>query len=114
MVPEQHLWPEPKTRIQACYQVPSRPIARDLVAGIVADFAVALPTAVDGDKAGSTLRTAHVNMILDRMAGCPWLAPSDEVANSDLQVPEIPGLDGQTGGGTGTVVKSSLRGISEA
>jgi putative transposase len=40
------LWPEFKARATACYQAPSRAIARDLAAGLVADFAAQLPTAV--------------------------------------------------------------------
>ena len=39
-------WPEFKARITACYQAPSRAIARDLRAGIMADYADSLPTAV--------------------------------------------------------------------
>lgn len=44
-VPED-LWPEFKARVQACYQAPSRQIARDLAAGIAADYASELPTAI--------------------------------------------------------------------
>ena len=36
-VPED-VWPEFKVRVQAAYQAPSRAIARDLAAGIVADY----------------------------------------------------------------------------
>jgi putative transposase len=39
-------WPEFKARVTACYQAPSRAIARDLRAGIMADCADSLPTAV--------------------------------------------------------------------
>src|SRR5215468_10805057 len=39
-------WPEFKARVTACYQAPSRAIARDLRAGIMADCADNLPTAV--------------------------------------------------------------------
>src|SRR5690348_49866 len=39
-------WPEFKARVTACYQAPSRTIARDLRAGIIADYADSLPTAV--------------------------------------------------------------------
>ena len=39
-------WPEFKARVTACYQAPSRAIARDLRAGIMADYADSLPTAV--------------------------------------------------------------------
>ena len=36
-VPED-VWPEFKVRVQAAYQAPSRAIARDLAAGVVADY----------------------------------------------------------------------------
>ena len=36
-VPEDQ-WPEFKARVQACYQAPSRAIARELAAGVVADY----------------------------------------------------------------------------
>ena len=38
-------WPELKARVQACYQAPSRAIARDLAAGVVADYGRDLPSA---------------------------------------------------------------------
>lgn len=44
-VPEA-LWPEVKARVQASYQAPSRAIARDLAAGVVADYEAELPSAV--------------------------------------------------------------------
>lgn len=44
-VPEDR-WPEFKARASACYQAPSRAIARDLAAGVIADFATELATAV--------------------------------------------------------------------
>jgi putative transposase len=40
------LWPEFKARVTACYQAPSRAIARDLAAGIRADHATLVPSAV--------------------------------------------------------------------
>ena len=40
------LWPEVKTRITACYQVPSRAIARQLAAGVRADYVDFLPSAL--------------------------------------------------------------------
>jgi putative transposase len=40
------LWPEFKARVTACYQAPSRAIARDLAAGIRADYATSLPSAL--------------------------------------------------------------------
>ena len=40
------LWPEFKARATACYQAPSRAIARDLAAGLVAEYETQLPTAV--------------------------------------------------------------------
>lgn len=39
------LWPEFKARVTACYQAPSRPIARELAAGIRTDYAATLPSA---------------------------------------------------------------------
>jgi transposase-like protein len=44
-VPED-LWPDFKARAQAAYQAPSRAIARDLAAGLVADYEKELPSAV--------------------------------------------------------------------
>jgi len=40
------LWPEFKARVTACYQAPSRAIARDLAAGLRADHADSVPSAV--------------------------------------------------------------------
>ena len=40
------LWPEFKARVTACYQAPSRAIARQLAAGIRADYADLLPSAL--------------------------------------------------------------------
>ena len=40
------LWPEFKARVTACYQAPSRAIARDLAKGIRADYAGSLPSAL--------------------------------------------------------------------
>jgi len=39
------LWPEFKARVSAAYQAPSRAIARELAAGVVADYQTELPTA---------------------------------------------------------------------
>jgi len=39
-------WPEFKARVSACYQAPSRAIARQLAAGIRADYADQLPSAL--------------------------------------------------------------------
>jgi putative transposase len=39
-------WPEFKARVMACYQAPSRAIARDLRTGIMADYVESLPAAV--------------------------------------------------------------------
>ena len=39
------LWPEFKARASACYQAPSRAIARDLAKGIRADYGTLLPSA---------------------------------------------------------------------
>ena len=43
-VPED-LWPEFKARVSAAYQAPSRAIARDLAAGVLADYQAELPSA---------------------------------------------------------------------
>ena len=43
-VPED-LWPEFKARVTAAYQAPSRAIARDLAAGVLADYEAELPSA---------------------------------------------------------------------
>ena len=40
------LWPEFKARVAACYQAPSRAIARELANGIRADYGAMLPSAV--------------------------------------------------------------------
>src|SRR3954453_11930846 len=40
------LWPEFKARATACYQAPSRAIARDLANGMRADYASLLPSAI--------------------------------------------------------------------
>ena len=40
------LWPEFKARVTACYQAPSRAIARDLAAGLRVDHADSVPSAV--------------------------------------------------------------------
>jgi transposase-like protein len=40
------IWPEFKTRVTASYQAPSRAIARDLAAGMVADYEAEYPSAV--------------------------------------------------------------------
>ena len=40
------LWPEVKGRVTAAYQAPSRAIARDLAAGVVADYEAELPSAI--------------------------------------------------------------------
>jgi len=44
-LPEE-VWPEFKARTTACYQAPSRAIARDLAAGVVADYETQYPSAV--------------------------------------------------------------------
>ena len=40
------LWPEFKARVRACYQAPSRAIARDLAEGIRCDYGAVVPSAV--------------------------------------------------------------------
>jgi putative transposase len=60
-VPED-LWPEVKARVQACYQAPSRQIARDLAAGIVTDYETELPTAVACFSDDFEACVAHLRM----------------------------------------------------
>ena len=60
-VPED-LWPEFKARVSAAYQTPSRAIARDLAAGVLADYQAELPsaTACFGDDFEACI--AHLRM----------------------------------------------------
>ena len=60
-VPED-LWPEFKARVTAVYQAPSRAIARDLAAGVLADYQAELPsaTACFGDDFEACI--AHLRM----------------------------------------------------
>ncbi len=60
-VPEDQ-WPELKARVQAAYQAPSRAIARDLAAGIVADCARELPSAVACFEDDFEACIAHLRM----------------------------------------------------
>ena len=56
------LWPEFKARVSAAYQAPSRAIARDLAAGVLADYQAELPsaTACFGDDFEACI--AHLRM----------------------------------------------------
>jgi hypothetical protein len=60
-VPED-LWPEFKARVQACYQAPGRAIARDLAAGLVADYARELPSAIACFEDDFEACIAHLRM----------------------------------------------------
>jgi transposase-like protein len=60
-VPEDQ-WPEVKARIQACYQAPSRAIARDLARGVVADYGRDLPSAVACFEDDFEACIAHLRM----------------------------------------------------
>ena len=60
-VPED-LWPEFKARATACYQAPSRAIARDLADGVVADFEAGLPSAVNCFMDDFEACIAHLRM----------------------------------------------------
>jgi Transposase, Mutator family len=53
-IPEE-VWPEFKARVQAAYQAPSRAIARELAAGVVADYGSKSWPRTDtvGDNAGA-------------------------------------------------------------
>lgn len=60
-VPE-NLWPEFKARATAAYQAPSRAIARELAAGVAADFAAELPSAVACFQDDFEACIAHLRM----------------------------------------------------
>jgi putative transposase len=60
-VPEDQ-WPEVKARIQACYQAPSRAIARDLANGVVAEYSRDLPSAVACFEDDFEACIAHLRM----------------------------------------------------
>ncbi len=56
------LWPEFKARATAAYQAPSRAIARELAAGVVADFEAELLSAVACFTDDFEARIAHLRM----------------------------------------------------
>jgi putative transposase len=56
------LWPEFKARATACYQAPSRAIARDLAAGLVAEYETQLPTAVRSFQDDFEACIAHLRL----------------------------------------------------
>jgi len=60
-VPEDR-WPELKARFQAAYQAPSRTIARDLAAGVVADHEGELPSAIACFQDDFEACIAHLRM----------------------------------------------------
>ncbi len=60
-VPEDQ-WPEFKARVQAAYQAPSRAIARDLAAGVVADYEAELPSAIACFMDDFEAAIAHLRM----------------------------------------------------
>ena len=60
-VPED-LWPEFKGRAIAAYQAPSRAIARDLAAGVVADYEAELPSAIACSMDNFEACIAHLRM----------------------------------------------------
>jgi putative transposase len=60
-VPEDQ-WPELKARVQACYQAPSRVIARDLAAGLATDYRDKLPSAVACFEDDFEACIAHLRM----------------------------------------------------
>jgi putative transposase len=62
-VPEDR-WPEVKARIQACYQAPSRAIARDLARGVVADYGRDLPSAVACFEDDFEACIAHLRLLV--------------------------------------------------
>ena len=56
------LWPEFKARVSACYQAPSRAIARQLAAGIRTDYADLLPSALGSFEDDLEARIAHLRL----------------------------------------------------
>jgi len=60
-VPEDQ-WPEFKARVQACYQAPSRAIARDLAKGVVAEYGRDLPSAIACFEDDFEACIAHLRM----------------------------------------------------
>ena len=60
-VPED-LWPEFKARVTAAYQAPSRAIARDLAAGVLADYEAELPSATACFEDDFEACIAHLRM----------------------------------------------------
>jgi hypothetical protein len=63
------LWPEFKTRVVACYQAPSRAIARELATGIRSDYAATLPSALscfEPDRLTASQRRDLMEIIEDR------------------------------------------------
>ena len=55
-------WPKFKAGVQAAYQAPSRAIARDLAAGVVADYAKDLPSAIACFEDDFEACIAHLRM----------------------------------------------------
>jgi hypothetical protein len=56
------LWPEFKARVAACYQAPSRAIARELANDIRADYAAMLPPAVSCFDDDFEARITHLRL----------------------------------------------------
>jgi putative transposase len=56
------LWPEFKALVAACYQAPSRAIARELASGIRADYAVVALSALACFDDDFEARVAHLRL----------------------------------------------------
>ena len=84
-VPED-VWPEFKVRATACYQAPSRAIARDLAEGVVDDFETELPSAAacfmdDFEACIAHLRVPIAHRRATRRRTC-WSASSSRNAGA--------------------------------
>lgn len=81
------LWPEFEVRVCACYQTPSRAIARQLAAGIRDDYADLLPsvlrrrtsTQLTPSCARCHVRTATLNERLATLTAAGRLDKSDQI-----------------------------------
>jgi transposase-like protein len=69
-VPEDR-WPELKARFQAAYQAPSRAIARDLAAGVVAHYEKELPSAITCFQDDFEACIAHLRMPVTHRRAIP-------------------------------------------
>ena len=80
-VPED-LWPEFKARVSAAYQAPSRAIARDLAAGVLADYQAELPSATACFEDDFEACIAHLRMPITHRRRDPHHEPPSSVYSS--------------------------------